>query len=77
MVRLVDGSIRTSRHFSARANMSYNKALQEYAELGHAQPVPVNELNKPESSVYYFPSPHMMLSNSPALPPSSGWYLMP
>ena len=57
--------------------MSYNKALQEYAELGHAQPVPVNELNKPESFVYYFPSPHMMLSNSPALPPSSGWYLMP
>ena len=35
---------------------SYNKTLQEYAELGHAEPVPVDELNKPESSVYYLPS---------------------
>ena len=35
---------------------NYTKALQEYAELGHAEPVPVNELNKPKSSVYYLHS---------------------
>ena len=29
---------------------NYTKALQEYAELGHTEPVPVNELNKPKSS---------------------------
>ena len=34
----------------------YTKALQEYAELGHAKPVPAGELNKPESTAYYLPS---------------------
>ena len=34
----------------------YTKALQEYAELGHAEPVPVGELEKPESTAYYLPS---------------------
>ncbi len=35
---------------------SYSKALQEYEDLGHAEPVPVGDCNKPESSVYYLPS---------------------
>ena len=35
---------------------SYTKALLEYKELGHAELVPVNNRNKPESSVYYMPS---------------------
>jgi len=35
---------------------NYTKALQEYAELGHAESVPIIDLNKPESSVYYLPS---------------------
>ena len=35
---------------------SYTKALLEYEELGHAELVPVNNRNKPESSVYYMPS---------------------
>ena len=37
----------------------YTKALQEYAELGHAEPVPAGELGKlgkPESATYYLPS---------------------
>ena len=34
----------------------YNKALQEYAELGHAEPVPIPELNKPDSTTFYLPS---------------------
>ena len=34
----------------------YTKALQEYAELRHAEPVPAGELEKPESTAYYLPS---------------------
>ncbi len=34
----------------------YKRALQEYAELGHAEPVPVHELNKPDSTTFYLPS---------------------
>ena len=34
----------------------YTKALQEYVELGHAEPVTAGELNKPESTTYYLPS---------------------
>ena len=35
---------------------TYTKALLEYEELRHAEPVPGNVLNKAESSVYYLPS---------------------
>ncbi len=35
---------------------SFTKALQEYADLGHAEPVPTAVLDKPELSVYYLPS---------------------
>ena len=34
----------------------YNNAQQEYAELGHAEPVPIAELNKPDSTTFYLPS---------------------
>ena len=34
----------------------YNKALQEYTELGHAEPVPIPKLNKPDSTTFYLPS---------------------
>ena len=37
-------------------NNDYTKTLQEYADLGHAEPVPAGELDKPESTAYYFPS---------------------
>ena len=34
----------------------YNKALQEHAELGHAERVPIPKLNKPDSTTFYLPS---------------------
>ncbi len=34
----------------------YNKALQEYADFGHAEPVPTPELDKPNSTTFYLSS---------------------
>ena len=34
----------------------YNKALQEHADLGHAESVPTPELDKPDSTTFYLPS---------------------
>ena len=53
---------------------SYTKALQEYEELGHAELVPVNVLNKAESSSTIYP--RMVLLSSPAPPLNSGSCLM-
>ncbi len=35
---------------------NFTQALQEYEELGHAEPVPVDNLATPKSSVFYLPS---------------------
>ena len=53
VVKLVGDSTKTSSHSNDKGN---TKVLQEYEELCHAEPVPVNVPNKAESSVYYLPS---------------------
>ena len=35
---------------------TYNKALEEYQELGHAEPVPATALKRPEKECYYLPA---------------------
>ena len=42
----------------------YTEALQEYAELGHAEPVPAGELDKPESTAYYYLPSHRVVKQS-------------
>ncbi len=34
----------------------FTKALEEYGELGHAEPVPACDLQKPDSKVFYLPA---------------------
>jgi len=55
-VRLVGGSIRISSHLMPAQVQKLSQALQEYKELGHTEPVPDENLNKPASTVYYLPS---------------------
>ena len=33
----------------------FNEVMSEYFEMGHAEPVPVTDLNKPLSQVFYLP----------------------
>ena len=42
----------------------YTKALQEHAELGHAETVPAGELDKPESTAYYLLSHGVVMQSS-------------
>ena len=42
-----------------------DEVIQEYFELGHAELVPVADLNKPPSQIFYFPI-HMVQKESSA-----------